>query len=171
MKFKIFINGKFRFEIQPMYVFKTIDYYPFSCSCLCILLLLQTIGHFFPHLKNWFYKKGRPLDHLRPITFRHTFFNTDLNKQPQTFYHLKFILCYAGQLLFLLLQLLQRFWDSGVWLQERHPSPKFYFSYLSYYLYCHWFLENQWAVPNKKAKHLKKHLNNHLYNTLLKNSR
>ena len=71
------------------------------------------------------------------------------------FYHLKFTLCYAGRLLFLLLQLLQRCWDSEVWLQARHPSPKFYFSYLSYYLCCHWFLENQWGVPNKKMKPLK----------------
>jgi len=94
-------------------------------------------------------------NHLRPITFRHTFFNTHLNKQPHTFYHLKFTLCYAGRLLFLLLPLLQRFWDSEVWLQARHPSQKFYFSYLSYYLYCHWFLENQWVVPNKKIKTLK----------------
>jgi hypothetical protein len=38
-------------------------------------------------------------------------------------------------------------------------------------LCCHWFLENQWVAPNKKTKPLKKYLNNHLYNTLLKNSR
>jgi hypothetical protein len=38
-------------------------------------------------------------------------------------------------------------------------------------LCCHWFLENQWAAPNKKMQPFKKFLKNYLCDIVWKNCR